>query len=172
MRIKAIEDVEGLTHSNQTNKRKHKAFCIFPPFLTQCLYSESNDPKEILVQMVQAIADRSILSLAEDKVNNPDQEIKSIEESEEEESTNPQKIIMGKEDNQELTFQDPSGETEENFYHILLFLWAMVHRNDKLQAIMTIPVTDSEAVEWSNNIHFFKLKQPPKNSFTNINKKI
>ena len=46
----------------------------------------------------------------------------------------------------------------------------MVHRNNKLQAVMTIPVTNSKVVEWSDNIHFFKLKQPPRNNSTNINR--
>ena len=58
-----------------------------------------------------------------------------------------------------ITFEDPTGEAEENFYHILLFLWAMIHRNEKLQALTAIPVTDNEATDWSDNIHFINLKQ-------------
>ena len=90
MKIKSTEDVDRLTHNSQTNKRKHKAFCILPLFLTQCLYLESNNSKETLVQMVQAIANRSILSLAEDKTDNQGEEIESIEDPDKEDSTYPQ----------------------------------------------------------------------------------
>ena len=67
-------------------------------------------------------------------------------------------------------FTDPSGKAEENFYHILLFLWTMIHKHDRLQALATIPASDSEATEWSDNIHFTSLKKTPNTNQININK--
>ena len=37
MKIKTTKDIEELDHTNQTNKRKVKSFCVLPPFLTSQL---------------------------------------------------------------------------------------------------------------------------------------
>ena len=44
----------------------------------------------------------------------------------------------------------------------------MIHKHDKLQALTTIPASDSKATEWSDNVHFNCLKKPPSTNQINI----
>ena len=161
MQIKTIEDIENLNQPNQSNKKKVKSFCVLPPFLTNHLHSGITDPKQILIDFIQAITELTISTSIQDNTENTTAEHPPAEnELGENENTSAEENNETA-DQEDSAFMDPSGESEESFYHTLLFLWTMIHKQDKLQALTTIPATDSEATEWSNNIHFNCLRKPP-----------
>ena len=170
IKIRTIKDTEELIQTNQNNKKKIKSFCVLPPFLTSHLYSGINDPKQILVNFVQAIIDSTISSSIEEDTEETSQAIQTTTENETDTRDDAPVQEDGDNENQEYspTFPYPSGEVEDNFYHILLFLWAVIHKQDKIQALATIPATDTEASEWSDNVHFISLRKPPSTNPTNI----
>ena len=162
MKVRSTNDVDELNKTSQNNKKKIKLYCVLPPFLTQCLYSGSNDPKQVLVKFVNEVTNMSTSSIVNEsetvQTNTTDMEDDSPSKlSEDEPSKNSPTVNQ----QQDITFTDPSGEVEENFYHILLFLWAMTHKSDKLPSLTAVPATDKEASDWSDIIHFTNLKQPP-----------
>ena len=169
MKIKTTQDVADLTIVNQTNKKRVKSFCILPPFLTQRLHQVDNDPKQILVSFVQAIANKTITAT----INNEDMSDPQNQDTTPEDDTSAEEAIVTQDNanvdqEQMCIFSDPSREAEEHFYRILLFLWSIVHKLDKLQALAVIPATNKESTEWSDNVHFINLKQSPQTSSNNL----
>ena len=170
MKIRSTKDVDELTQTNQTNKKKLRPYCILPPFLTQCLYSGTSDPKQVLVKFIHEIVNMSISSIVNENTATHTNIIDTTNDSPSDISEDaPSKDSPVENQQQDLTFVDPTGEAEEKFYHILLFLWTMTHKNDKLHPLTAIPATDKDASDWSDNIHFTNLKQPPPTGSVSLN---
>ena len=159
MQLKTIKDIDDLNQPSQSNKKKVKSFCILPPFLTNHLHSGITDPKQILIEFIQAITELTISTSIQNDTEDRTAEHSPTEKETETDTNTSVEENDETEEQENLTFIDPSGESEENFYHILLFLWSMIHKHDKLQALTTIPASDSEATEWSDNVHFNCLKK-------------
>ena len=168
MQIRTIKHIEDLNQPSQNNKKKLKSFCVLPPFLTKQLYSGITEPKQILLDFVQAITHVTISTAVENNSEDTSTEQEPIENESQPDETSLVEESNEKEKQQIPSFADPSGEMEENFYNTLLFLWAMIHKTDKIQALTTIPASDNEATEWCENVHFVNLKQPLQSTPTNI----
>ena len=170
--VKTIKDIEDLSQTHQNNKKKIKSFCVLPPFLTSHLYSGTNDPKEILVSFVGAITELTISAAIEEVIEETSEQDQTTTENAVDTTEAAPEQEANDNSNQEYSpvFSDPSGEVEDNFYHTLLFLWAVIHKNDKIRSLATIPATDTEATEWAENVHFISLRRPPGTNPTNIDK--
>ena len=168
MQIKTIKNIEDLNQPSQSNKKKVKSYCVLPPFLTSKLYSGIIDPKQILIDFVKAITELTISTSIESNSEDTSTEQQPTENESQPDKNTPVEESNKTEEQQNPIFADPLGEMEENFYHTLLFLWAMIHKQDKLQELATIPASDSEATEWSDNVHFNCLRNLPNTNQINI----